>query len=386
MEKNLAGGAVLAAVLSLLVIGCRPGDRVERRIEDGVEVVLNHAEPYRLPGRPAKLSLREELTIDFGRDDIGALGIANAIDFEVDDAGRIYFLDSNAKRDTIFLFDETGHFLRSFGRKGQGPGEIQWILFTRFDAAGNLIISDHMNRKVLTFDDSGRLLGEQKFPAGPGRPIVLPLDGGTYLCLRQNRSEKSPMPEDVFCLLNGEFREIAVLDRRTTYDPDTLGFRGVVSQPVLRCVLAAGHLYVVNEDRGYEILKYDQAGKLVRKIRKEAVSVEIAEDVKRERTKMFEEMGGKVWFPKHWPPISTFFVDDREMIFIRTFEAGERPGESRFDVFDEDGVFFSRISLQVFAPGDREAAVRFKNGRLYAFKEKPDGFREFKVFRMTWTE
>ncbi|MBM3293327.1 MAG: hypothetical protein FJY82_02255 [Candidatus Aminicenantes bacterium] len=123
--------------------------------------------------------------------------------------------------------------------------------------------------------------------------IVLPLEGGNYLCLRQNRFEKSPVPEEVFCLLDGEFREIAILDRRTTYDPDTLGFRGIVSQPVLRCVLAGGHLYLVNEKRGYEILKYDQTGKLVRKIRKEAVPVEIAEDVKRERTKMFEGMGGK---------------------------------------------------------------------------------------------
>jgi hypothetical protein len=378
--------SLVAIALCLGCFGCRAGDRIEKRIEGGVEVVLNHAEPYRLPGRPAKLSLQEELTVDFGRDDIGALGVANAIDFEVDGTGRIFFFDSNAKENTIFVFDQQGRFLRSFGRKGQGPGEIQWILFTRFDAAGNLIISDHQNRKVLTFDASGRLLGEQRFPAAPGRPIVLPLDGGNYLCLRQNRSEKSPAPEDIFSLLDGEFREIAVLDRRTTYDPDTLGFRGVVSQPVFRFVLSAGHIFTVNEARGYEILKYDQAGKLVQKIRKEAVPVEIAEDVKRERTKRFEGMGGKVWFPEHWPPISTFFADDQGMIYVRTFEPGDRPGESRFDVFDADGIFFSRISLRILAVGDREAAVRFKNAKLYAMQEKPDGFREFKIYRMLWTE
>jgi hypothetical protein len=194
------------------------------------------------------------------------------------------------------------------------------------------------------------------------------------------------MPEDIFSLLDGKFQEIAVLDRRTTYDPNTLGFRGVVSQPVFRFIASADYIFIANEARGYEILKYDLNGKLVRKIRKEAIPVEISEDVKRERTKRFEELGGKVWFPKHWPPISTFFADDRGFLFVRTFEAGEHLGESRFDVFDAGGVFFSRISLRIFTPGDREAAVRFKNGRLYAFEEKPDGFRNFKVYRMSWTE
>lgn len=364
--------------------GCGIGDRVEKTTENGVEVVVNHVEPYHLANRPDRLDLKRELSIDFGREDIGALGIANAIDFEVDVNGKLYFFDSNAKGDTIFAFDEQGRFKRSFGRKGQGPGEINWILFTQFDAAGHLLVTDHMNKKVLTYDDSGKCLQETKFPSGDR--ILNPLSNGNFLCLRRNQPAKSTMPEDVFSLLDGTFSEIGILDRRTPYDLNSLGFRGVVSQPMFQFVVAADSIFIANEDRGYEILRYDLTGKLVRKIRKVAIPVEISDAVKKDRMKKFEGMGVKVWFPDHWPPISTFFADDQGFLYVKTFETGQNVGESRFDVFDPEGVFFSQISLRVFTEGDRSAAVRFKNGKLYAFEEKPDGYRAFCIYRMTWVK
>ena len=192
--------------------------------------------------------MEKEYALDFGSAEIGALGIAQATDFEVDGKGRIYFFDSSAKGDTIFAFDERGRFRRSFGRKGQGPGEIDWILFAQFDASDHLLVTDHMNHKVLTFDDSGNCLGEMRFPDG-GR-ILYPLANGNFLCLRRNRTNNSPMPEDVFSLLDGEFREIGILDRRTPYDINSLGFRGVVSQPLFQFAVAADSIFIVNEDRG----------------------------------------------------------------------------------------------------------------------------------------
>jgi len=382
LHKASIGSWAIAIVFAFGCMGCGSSGRVEKKTENGVEIVFNHVEPYRLAGKPARLSLKKEYSIDFGSEEIGAFGIANAIDFEIDAAGRPYFYDSNAKADTIFAFDEQGRFRRSFGRKGQGPGEINWILFAQFDAAGRLVVTDHMNHKVLTFEDSGHCLLETRFPSGDR--ILYPLANGNYLCLRRHKLDKSPMPEDVFSLLDSSFNEIGILDRRTPYDINSLGYRGVVSQPVFQFIVAADSIFIVNEDRGYEILNYDLAGNLVRKIRKEAVPVEISDAVKKDRAKTFEGMGEKAWFPKNWPPISTFFSDEQGYLYVKTFEAGGNPGESRFDVFDADGAYFSKISLRVFAPGDRFAAVRFRNGKLYAFEEKPDGYREFCVYRMIW--
>lgn len=60
----------LICVLGFLVY-CGPKQAdVDTIIEDGIEVVLNHLEPYRLSQGPSSLRLEEVLSIDTERDEI----------------------------------------------------------------------------------------------------------------------------------------------------------------------------------------------------------------------------------------------------------------------------------------------------------------------------
>jgi hypothetical protein len=43
----------------------REREGVEKTLENGVEVVINHLEPYKVKGETAKLELKKELKIDF---------------------------------------------------------------------------------------------------------------------------------------------------------------------------------------------------------------------------------------------------------------------------------------------------------------------------------
>ena len=113
---------------------CSPkSEQVEKYIEDGVEVVMNHVEPYKMKGESSSLALEIEFSIDFARDDIGELGIAASVDFEVDSEGNLYFFYADKEGNLIFKFDPQGNYLNSFGTKGQGPGEMQWIVWTGID-------------------------------------------------------------------------------------------------------------------------------------------------------------------------------------------------------------------------------------------------------------
>jgi hypothetical protein len=87
-------------------------------MENGVEVVLNHLEPYRLKNVPAKLSIDREFSIDFEREDLAELGLSEILGYDVDSSGNIFCLCDSA----IFKFDLNGNFLLNFSRKGQGPG------------------------------------------------------------------------------------------------------------------------------------------------------------------------------------------------------------------------------------------------------------------------
>ncbi len=353
-------------------------------MEDGVEVVLNGTEPYRIKSEPDTLSLEEVLSIDFGRDDIGELGIAGAVDFEVDSEGSVYFFETNRDGDVIFKFDREGTLVRSFGRRGQGPGEVQYAVWTGIDSGDNLIISDNGNRKVLGFTKDGQLVWETRFPTDVG--LVYPLENGNFFGLWQKypATAANSMYLWAFSLYGSAFDEIRLLDTQNVYDFNTIGTRGIVSRPFFKLKKGNGHLYIASEERGYEILMVDLVGRVVRKIRKEFTPVSVADETIADRTKRFEPMGEKPWFPKHWPPISDFFLDDDGRIYVKTFEQGPSPGEYLYDLFNPEGVFVSRKALNILTQGDTEVFAKARGGRLYCFREKPDGYREFVVSRMIW--
>lgn len=81
----------LGFILSLSLCCGQKQDKVEKTIEDGVEVVLNYLEPYKIKGEPDTLNLDEEFILDLERDDIAEVGMTEIARFDVDSEGNIYF-------------------------------------------------------------------------------------------------------------------------------------------------------------------------------------------------------------------------------------------------------------------------------------------------------
>lgn len=376
---------IIPTVMILFSVFCSPkSDQVEKYMEDGVKIVVNHLEPYKIKGEPSTFVLEKEFTIDFSGDEIGELGIADATDFEADSEGNIYFFYSNKEGDLIFKFDPQGNYLTSFGIKGQGPGEMQWIIWTGIDSQDNLIVSDNGNRKVLIYADDGSLVEEIRYPSKVG--LLYPLENGNFFGLW----DKHPAPSDkymyvwAFSLYDPQFEEIKPLDTQNVYDFNTQGFRGIVSRPYTSRQITREYIYLACEDRGYEILKYDLNGNLIQKIRKEYRLVAVSREIMKERERQYEAFGDEIWFPKYWLPTGNFFLDDRGRIFVKTFEKGEKAGEYMFDIFNPEGVFIGRKAMNILTMGDVYVCAKSKNDRLYCFQEKSDGFREFNVYRMSW--
>lgn len=375
--------AVLLGFCAILA-GCASKEtaRVDRSYENGVEVIQNHLEPYRLPGEPTGIRLQPEFSIDFGAEVIGALGIADATEFEVDDRGNLYFFDTNRQGDLVFQFDPQGEFIRSFGPKGQGPGEIEYISHSGFDEAGNLLLSDMGNRKVLTFDAEGSLVRETRYPAGA--TLLIPLANGNGLDIWSAPDESGNRMQRGYRILSPADEVLGVLDRQTPYDFNEMGFRGILSNPLLEARLFDHAVYIANEERGYEILGFDLDGRLTQIIRKEYLPVRITEAEKSEQKKPFERYGDKVWFPEFWLPFGDFLLDDKGYLFVRTFERDRISGGFLFDVFNPHGVFIFKQGFNIYASGDRLVSAKFRNGRLYCFQEKPDSFRMFKCYYLNW--
>ncbi len=56
----------------------------------------------------------------------------------------------------IMKFDKAGKFLKTWGRKGMGPGEFDVIHTVAFDSRGRLFVGDRQNNRVQIFDQDGK--------------------------------------------------------------------------------------------------------------------------------------------------------------------------------------------------------------------------------------
>ncbi len=130
--KSSTGGEIKKTFLFGLIVysffSCKSRqDSVDLIREDGVEIILNHQEPYTIRAEPSTLTLQRLFSIDTEDDSIAAKGATDIFSFAVDQAGNVYLLrPPTGPGDLIFKFSSTGEFIISFGLMGQGPNEMEY--------------------------------------------------------------------------------------------------------------------------------------------------------------------------------------------------------------------------------------------------------------------
>lgn len=76
----------------------------------------------------------------------------------------------------IVRFSKDGKFIKTWGRKGMGPGEFDVIHTLAFDSRGRLFVGDRQNNRIQIFDQDGKFLA-QWFQFG--RPSGISIDQKT---------------------------------------------------------------------------------------------------------------------------------------------------------------------------------------------------------------
>ncbi len=276
---------------------------------------------------------------------------------DVDGAGRLWILDGQA--DEIRVFDASGEYVRTVGRKGSGPGEFAQPMRLDLGPDGRIWVMDPDNGRLSQFDTAGTYLAG--LPAAGGF-ITLPWPGGFDDADRYY--SPAPVFEPSFHMGLARFdTTYSPLDTLTPpEDPDTRPSfkieeggltRVVASVPftgqLLWRVSPQGTLWaLVTGD--YRLFELDAAGDTLRTAYRSydpvpVTSADRAEAI--EDLKWFTDLGGRIdlsLIPSVKPGASTFFIDDRGNLWVLPVTSGD-DARQPWDIFDPTGIYLGRIEL-----------------------------------------
>ena len=152
-------------------------------------------------------------------------------------SGDIFVLQGHGKAESLVLkFDHDGNFIKSWGGKGSGPGQLNLPHSLVFDAQGLLYIADRNNARIQVFDADGNYIREWQQPGTPcglfmgadqhiwlahghaGQIMKLDLNGKVVGAMADAGTGKIPGKY-------GEAHYIAVSPRDEVFVADTLNWR-----------------------------------------------------------------------------------------------------------------------------------------------------------------
>jgi len=96
--------------------------------------------------------------------------------------------ESNAR---LVKFSKDGKFIKTWGRKGSGPGEFETPHNLAFDSRGRLFVADRGNSRIQIFDQDGKFLEEWK---QFGRPSGIYIDKNDMLYAADSESDEKRNP------------------------------------------------------------------------------------------------------------------------------------------------------------------------------------------------
>lgn len=339
-------------------------------LENGVKVVRNPKMPIYAED---VFNLEEELSIG------GAEGREEYIfsyitDVGVDEEESIYILDS--KKSHIKVFDRMGEYIKTIGKKGQGPGEMRRPTSLQVTSQNEIVVNDSAARKLHFFTLDGNFLRavsqtKMTFFSNPkvdneGNIIASYMIADlkvTYVLKKFN-----PQLEEIFTIFSTE----------------------VLKYPYINPFFPQCYWEITTENNliwgfadKYELHIINSEGKLIKKIIKEYDPIKITEEEKeneiKERFGGYEGMppGTKLSWKKHHNAFIYLSIDDKGRIFIRTYERISERDEYYYDVFDSEGKYIAKVALRV-------RPQTWKNGKLYAIEEDEDGYQFVKRYKVTW--
>jgi 6-bladed beta-propeller len=362
---------VIAAVLAVgLAVPAgraqKAGWKAKILTENGVRVVVNPAEPL-YP--EIKIALEEELRI--GKEGDERTQFYRVRDIHADLQGNIYVDDMSNGR--VQVFGPQGAFLRTIGRRGQGPGEFENPTLIRFGGReGRLHVMDRYQR-INLFDGQGLYIRSLV----PERGFIdyFPDAADGFAAVMHTGSDEDLTSGHALCRLDANGRTRAVLAEfpSNAYMARVEGGTFMATTGYEMTLYAAplpGQGLVYGHSKEYELVVLGPEDTKALLIRKDEPRPEFTSEEKRGF--------GKIPVPGLKPYFYGILTDPQGRIYVqRNMNTSVKRGfgpvaaeDKQFDVFSREGTFLFRASLP---PNTR----LIRDGLVYSYSVDEDRGLEF---------
>lgn len=335
--------------------------------ENGVLVIKNPAKPIY---KREIVTFEDELTIK-AKEKCGNGSFSDISCFTVDYEGNIYLVDG--RRLVIIIYNKEGKYIRTIGRRGQGPGEFLFPPANiQFTPEKEIMV---VTNSILFYKPDGQFLREFRHPT-----LILNLN--TFIDAHKN-----------LYILRSEFDNKQKLYRLAPpyNDPEIIAVRDEIGRstplPMIRYAIVKEGVLIWGISSDYKFFLTDKKGKTIKIIEKEHKPLEVTADWKARYLdalpKEFPKAGHE--FSRYFPAFDYFFADDEGRLFVKTFE--KIPGTDKyfFDIFDREGKYLTRTAMKV----GREISLKqnsfiIKDNKLYTEYYDEEDYPILKRMRIIW--
>ena len=295
---HMKWGIVIALAMCVLA-SCSPSEETSysftTSVEEGIEIVVTSGGPK----YPGELFTYEEILRLKEDPEIEESVLFRPGSISRDEAGFFYVLDTGDNR--IAVFNPAGQYIRSFGRKGQGPGEFSRIASSLLWSEIVSVFDSSLYRTT-RFRTVGSLLDVTTIPPtllnvyqGPVEEMHL-LEDGAMLFIQlvmnlelgsnflQRRVMAVSQEQDTLWVVDSPVVQTSLQIPMSSGGMLSFGYPFAGSPEIL---YHPEHGIVVSDGIEPELRWYDSTGRLTRKVRVELEPVPLtSEDMTKLRTRM----------------------------------------------------------------------------------------------------
>jgi len=323
----------------------------------------------------------------------------SVIDVACDSDGCVYACDYRANN--IKIFDSSGKYIKTIGRKGQGPGEFN-MPYKIAVSDDRLIVWDLGNRRLCALSPDGEFLKSIPISIGerPRKIGALP-SGDMVIAVEKVHYREPDKPQDYFIEIYSpdlERKKTVYTQQiwRNKYTRKGRALANIIQpfSPLIYWDVSPTGKIVVGYPKNYEIKIYDSDKGKISSFIHSYKPIKITD---KDKKRFFASVGmlsasvkkqgaddfiiKNTEFPKYKPAFKHIKVDSDGNILVMSHRKNPDEEHKFFDAFDSQGNFLGNV--QIIGKGTFPYNAVMREGAFWQRKVDKEGFSKIVKYRIS---